>query len=375
MQKLWFAILLSPLIIAGCAPAPAAIVQPKPPEVKVCLPVTKTITDYEDFTGRTEAVATVDIRARATGYLEKVLFSDGAMVKKGAKLFEIDARPYEAELLREESTLSQRQAELTRVDADFRRAASLLPQRAISREVYDKAAADRNEAEAGVGAARASLQLAKLNLEYTTVAAPLTGRVSRRMVDPGNLVKADETLLTSIVAMDPMYISFDVDERTVLRLHRLTDKGQIELADDKVPIRFALADEDGFPHEGQLDFLDNKVDVGTGTQRMRGVFKNPDQFFAPGLFVRVRLFVGYPHSALMVPERAIGTDQGQKFVFVVNEKSEVVSRLVKIGPLSDGLRVVEKGVAANERVVVNGLQRIRTGSKVVPNLVPAEEKQ
>jgi len=356
-----------PIAIAGCAEAPPAVVAPKPPVVMVALPVTKEVVDFEDFTGRTEAVASVDVRARATGYLEKILFTDGATVKEDQPLFEIDARPYQAEYERAEAELAQSVAAVSRFDADFRRATSLLAQRAMSREIYDKIAADRSEAEGTVGVAKAKLSLAKLNLEYTTVEAPISGRASRRAVDIGNLVEANTTLLTSIVALDPMNISFDVDERTVLRLRRLSEEGRFESTEkDQIPIRFGLADEEGYPHDGKIDFLENKVDIGTGTLRMRGVFGNPDHFYSPGLFVRVRLFVGKPHYAILVPERAIGTDQGQKFVYVVGPKDEIQYRPIKTGSLNDGMRVVEKGLAAKERVVVNGLQRIRPGAKVVP---------
>jgi RND family efflux transporter MFP subunit len=369
--------LLGTLLPLGCtetqSTAPTA---PKPPEVQVSLPVTKEVIDYEDFTGRTEAIAMVEVRARVTGYLEKVLFTEGSEVEKGQALFEIDRRPYEAEMNRTQANLIQAEAHLKRLDADYRRAVRMLPNNSVSREEFDKIAGDRAEAEASVSVARASRDLARLNLDFTHVIAPLSGRTSRRLIDPGNMVKADETALTTIVTLDPMYVYFDVDERTLLRIRRLLCKNDPKATDKhELPILMGLADEEGYPREGRVNFEDNRVDSGTGTLRLRALFPNNPRVLSPGLFVRIHLPVGTPHSATLVAEQAIGTDQGQKFVYVVNDKDEVVYRLVKVGRLHDGLRVIEDGLAKTDRVIVTGIQRIRPGLKVQAKQVDMPAKK
>jgi RND family efflux transporter MFP subunit len=349
---------------------------PKPPEVQVSLPVTREVVDYEDFTGRTEAVAMVEIRARVTGYLEKVLFTEGAEVKKGQLLLEIDPRPYQAEMNRTEANVVQAEAHLKRLDSDYRRAVRMLPNNSVSREEFDKITGDRAEAEASVSVARASRDLAKLNMEFTHVAAPIAGRTSRRLIDPGNMVKADETALTTIVTLDPMYVYFDMDERTLLRIRRLIHEPAAKTSGKaSLSILMGLADEDGYPHEGSLNFEDNRVDSGTGTLRVRAAFPNPQRVLSPGLFVRVRLPVGAPHAATLVAEQALGTDQGQKFIYVVNEKKEVSYRPVKIGRLHDGLRAITQGLEKSDQVVITGIQRIRPGAVVEPKLVDMPAKK
>lgn len=367
------------LTASGCERPTPKVLPPKPIGVSVRKPVSEYVTDFEEFTGRTQAVYDVAIRARVTGYLDKVYFKDGAEVKEGDPLFEIDPRPYKAELARAEATLTQSEAHLKRLEADFRRASTLLARGGIGREEYDRIAGDRAEAEAAVGIATASRDAAKLSEEFTRIKSPITGRLSRRLVDPGNLVKADETMLTSIVSLDPLYVYFDVDERTMLELRRLIREGRMpsrEVAE--VKIEAGLADEvdaDGnqeFPHEGAINFSDNKVEPGTGTLSVRASIANPKaegsttRVLSPGLFIRVRLPIGQPHRSILVPEQAIGTDQGRKFLYVVNEKDEVVYHPVQVGKLDRGLRVVEKGISAGDRVIVSGLQRVRPGAKVKP---------
>jgi RND family efflux transporter MFP subunit len=354
--------------LAGCQPAaPTAVAPPKPPEVIVSLPVVRPVTDFEDFTGRVEAKASIQVRARVTGYLDRVLFKEGTEVKQGDPLFEIDPRSYQAELDRAEANVLQSQARLKRCQRDFKRASELLPQNAISQDDFDRVSGDRDEAEAAVKLAQASRDLAALNLSFTRVTAPLTGRISRQLIDPGNMVKADETVLTTIVSMDPIYAYFDQDERTLLRIRRLVRAGVLKtIQESSVPVLLGLVDEEGFPHEGRIDFADNRVDPMTGTLRLRGVFANPQRLLSPGLFVRIRLPIGQPHPSVLIAEQALGTDQGQSFVYVVNHKNEVVYRRVNVGPLDGGLRVVEDGLAKDEPVIVNGLQRVRTGMKVIP---------
>jgi RND family efflux transporter MFP subunit len=245
----------------------------------------------------------------------------------------------------------------------------LRPSGSVTEEAFDQARFDRAEAEASLEAAEAATALAQLNLEYSYVLSPITGRISRRLVDPGNLVQADETPLATIVSVDPMYAYFDVDERTVLRLRRLAMDGTVQSSGSQLMnVQFALADEEDFTIPGKINFFDNQVDPATGTLRMRAVIANPKGFLSPGLFVRLRVPVGAPHEALLVREEALGTDQGQRFLYVVDDKNEVAYRRVKVGLLTGGRRVIESGLKPNERVVVTGLQRVRPGTKVLPKV-------
>lgn len=380
-HRRWFPLLLlAGLLPAGCAkaPSPGAGEMP-PPEVEVSLPVTKRVVDYEDFPGRTEAVNSVDIRARVNGYLNKANFTEGAIVSKGEVLFEIDPRPYEADVARAEANLAQADARSRRLNQDFERATGLLATRAIGREEYDKIAGDRNEAAAAVAVARSSLELSRLNLSFTKVLSPINGRVSRRYIDPGNLVKADDSILTTVVELDPVYVYFDVDERATLRLKQLVREGKLDLDPEaRSPVLreagptvlMALANEEGFPHRGSIDFADNRVDSDTGTWRLRGVFDNPRHSLSSGLFVHIRLPIGDPYKALLVAEQALGTDQGQRFVYVVGKDNKIEYKRVQVGRLHDGLRVITSGLKPDEAVVVTGLQRVRPTMPVKPKPVP-----
>jgi RND family efflux transporter MFP subunit len=350
---------------------PAAAGPPEPPKVYVELPSTGDITDYEDFTGRTVAIKTIDIRARVTGYLTKINFSEkeGQDVEQNSVLFEIDARPYEAERDRTDAAMLQAVGHLNRVDLDFKRATKTIDKKVISQEQFDLVAGDRNEAQAAVEVAKANRNMARLNLSFTKVRSPISGRVGRTQLDTGNLVRADETILTTVVSMDPMYAYFDVDERTMLRLHRYAEEGRIELSGERaaaVPVKMGLADEEGYPHDGVVNFVDNRLDPSTGTLQVRGIFKNSDRMLSPGMFVRVRLPIGESYRALLVAEQALGTDQGQKFVFVIDADNRAQYRRVQVGKLQQGQRVVLKGLSAGERVVVSGLQRVRPGAIVQP---------
>jgi RND family efflux transporter MFP subunit len=354
---------------AGCERPQLDLPPPKPPVVIVAKATTDYVTDFEDFTGRTDAIPSVSVLARVQGYLEKVHFKDGDEVKEGDPLFEIDSRPYKANLDQTEATLAQAEAHLTRLAADYKRAATLYQRGSLSREEFDKVTGDRAEAEAAVGIARAQYDLAKLNVAFCKISAPISGRLSRRMVDPGNLVTADTTSLTSIVSQDPMYVYFDVDERTLLRLRRMVKEGKLQTrAQRAIPVLIGLSDEEGYSMKGFIDFSDNRLDAATGTLRVRARVDNPKPYvLSPGLFVRVRLPIGDPHRSVLVEERAVGTDQGQKFVYVVNDKHEVQTRRIKVGRLlEDGRRVVDESLNEGEQVVVNGIQRIRPGIKVEP---------
>src|SRR5262249_31416259 len=259
----------------------------------------------------------------------------------------------------------------------------LLSRGAVSQADYDKTAGDKAEADAAVGSSEAMRETAKLNLEFTKVGAPISGRISRRMLDEWNMVKADETMLTTIVSLDPMYAFFDVDESTTLRLNRLMREGKMQTASasglPRMEVQMGLADEEDFPHRGTVDFVDNQLDPNTGTLRMRGIFPNPERRLTPGLFVRIRLPLGAPHKAMLVAEQALGRDQAQKYIFVVNEKNQVVYRRVKVGRLYDGLREITDGLSPGEQVIINGLQRVRpevvVEAKTVEMPVPGEAKK
>ena len=361
------ALLICTAAVAGCNNAPAALGPPKAPEVVVGRSIEQDVTDYEEFQGKTEAEKAVDVRAHVSGYLDRFNFKDGAEVHEKDVLFEIDPRPFAAELERAEAVVNQSDARVKRLEYDFARAQSLLNKGSISREEYDRIAGDLSEAQATLKASRASRNMAKLNLDYSYVRAPISGRISRRFVDPGNMVKADDTILTRIVSLDPMYAYFDIDERTHLRLQRFLEKQGVSTSEQKaMTVEMGLADEEGFPHQGQVDFVDNRVDPDSGSVWLRGVFANPNKLLTPGLFVRVRLPIGARHRAVLIPEQALGTDQGQKFVYVLNDKNEATYRRVHLGAQHGRLRVVEKGIEPGERLIVSGLQRVRPGAVVEP---------
>lgn len=335
------------------------------------MPTVESVTEYEDFTGRTEAVATVDIRSRVTGHLQEIRFKDGEDVNKGDVLFVIDPVPYQHELDRAKASLVFAEAHLARLKKDLIRVTALYDRGAASREELDRVEGERAEAEANVGIAEASRRLAKQNLDWCTIVAPMSGRMSRRTIDAGNLVKADDTILSNIVALDPIDAYFDIDERTLLRIRKLISEKKMPSArTHPTQVQIGLADEEGFSLTGTINFIDNKLESTTGTLRVGAVIQNPrlgqsnSRLLSRGMFVRIRLPIGVPHSAVLVPEEAIGTDQGQKFVYVVNEKSEVVYRKVGLGDEFEHGREIESGVGPKDRVIVSGLQRVRPGVKV-----------
>ena len=323
---------------ASCQKAPAppgGAGAPPAPTVTVSQPESKEVTEWDEYQGRLDAVATVEIRARVTGYLDSVHFTDGAEVKQGDLLFMIDPRPYRADLDRAEAELLQAQ---TRFELQ---------------------------------SAAATVEMSKLNLDYTRVTAPISGRIGRKLITEGNLVNGSQgqsTLLATIVALDPIYCYFDADERSVLKYRGLAREGKEEsLEGGRLPCELELADEKGFPHGGTLNFVDNRVDSGTGTLRVRGVFANPARILEPGYFARVRVPGSAPYRALLVPDAAVGADQGVKFVYVVDASNHAQIAPVQLGPLMDGLRVVREGLHSNDWVVVNGLMSIRPGAAVNPS--------
>ena len=361
------------LAMAACSRAPAET-PPAAVAVAVSYPVQREVTDYADFTARMAAVDSVEVRTHSWGYLDKVNFKEGAMVKKGDVLFELDPRPYQAMLDQAKAKVAQDEAQLKFDEAEYRRNLGLIRDQAVSQSDLDKSAAARGVDIANVAADKALVASRELDLEYTKVTAPVTGRVSRYYVTVGNLIQsgnqASVTLLTTIVSVDPMYACFDVDERTAQRVRQWIRKDKAESASDAgLSVALGLASEEGFPHQGTINFVDNQVNPKTGTLRVRGVFPNKDQSLSPGFFARVRMPIGPPHQSLLVSDRALDSDQGQKILYVVNSKNEVVSRAIRVGPLHDGLRAIEEGLKPGERVIVNGLQLVRPGISVEPKLV------
>jgi RND family efflux transporter MFP subunit len=361
------------LALAGCSRGGTQASDPAPIAVSVVYPIEREITDYADLVGRTAAVESVEVRARVWGHLDKVNFKEGALVKKGEVLYEIDPRPYRAALANAEGNLSAGQAKLKRLDEDLARALELIRNRAISRADYDQQVGDRNEADAQLDALRAAVDQAKLDLNFTKIIAPINGRISRTLITEGNLITAGQTggtLLTNIVSVDPMYAYFDADERSVQQVRKLIREGKARSARDaKIPVWLGLITDQGHPHEGTVDFVDNQVNAKTGTLRLRGVFPNPGEPLSPGYFVRIRLPIGFPHKVLLISDRAIDTDQGQKIVYVIGSDNTVATRPVRLGAKHDGLRVIESGLEPGERIVVTGLQQIRAGAVVQPSVV------
>jgi RND family efflux transporter MFP subunit len=371
LTKLWRLSLVGLVfVLTACQPQQAAPPPPPPPQVTVHQPIVRDVVEWDEYTGRLEAVESVDVRARVSGYMQSVHFTDGAIVKKGALLFVIDPRPYQAELNRAKAALEQAMARHERTRKDLARAQQLLKSRAISAEELDTRVADQREAEEAVKAARAAVDAARLNVEFTQVRAPIPGRISREYVTVGNLINggtAESTLLTRIVSLDSIYSYFEVDERSYLKYTRLWRHGMLPgSGDENIPVYLALADETGFPHQGQLDFIDNRLDPNTGTMTGRAIFPNHDLTLIPGLFARVRLPGSGRYEALLVPDGAIGSDQTQRFAFVVNDQNIVEYRKIEPGPIIDGLRVVRDGLQPEDWVIVNGVQRVRAGATVDP---------
>ncbi|HLJ92731.1 MAG TPA: efflux RND transporter periplasmic adaptor subunit [Gemmataceae bacterium] len=361
--------------IVGCGRAPTETPSSSPPAVTVSYPLQRQVEDYEEFTGRTAAIDSVQVRARVSGYLMQINFKEGAEVNENDVLYEIDPRPYQASLDQAEAQVRLQEANLRYQEALYNRDVKLTGTQAVSQEELQKDLAARDTARASVTSAQANLEQARLNLSWTKVLAPISGRIGRTLVTRGNLVIADQTLLTTLVSMDPMYAYFDVDERTMLRVQQLIREGKFHSTREgaRVPVWLGLATESDYPHEGIVDFVNNQVDPSTGTLLIRGSFPNPKppvgvRVLSPGLFVRIRVAIGPPYQAVLVNERALGTDQNLKFVYVVDDQNRALRRDVELGAQYGALQAIKKGLQPNERVIVSGLQRVRPGIVVNPKL-------
>jgi multidrug efflux system membrane fusion protein len=351
--------------VTGCADAnsndaPAA---PAAPPVSAAVVLQKPVLETQEFSGRLEAIDVVEIRSRVSGYITAVNFKPGAEVKKGDVLFVIDPRPYQAESDRTQAAAAAARARADLARLELQRAERLLADKAIAQREFDERDAGQKELDATARAAAAEHEAARLNLAYTRVTAPIDGRVSKAEITLGNLVDAS-AVLTSVVSLDRIYASFDGDENTYLRVSRRTHAGQ------PVDVKVGLAGEEGFPHSGKLEFVDNQLDSRSGSVRMRATLANADRQLAPGLFARVQIAGGAPSQQILIVDRAVNTDQDRKFVYVVDKEGKAEYRAVKLGPLDDGLRVVREGLKPGEKIVVNGLQRVRPGAPIAAQTVP-----
>lgn len=350
--------------LAGCgqgqtAQAPAAV------PVHVATVAAQEITDWDTFTGRFEAVESVKLRPRVSGYIDAVRFEQGAEVKKGDVLFVIDQRPYRVKLEHAQAELTRTQAQSELAATELVRTQKLLAARAVSQEEFDRRASQRSQASADLQAARAAVDAAKLDLEYTQVISPIDGRVSRAEVTAGNYVNAGDSVLTSVVSFDPIYVSFEGDEQTYLKYNELAKRGERPSSRDVAnPVQIGLANEQDFPHAGTMNFVDNALNPETGTIRVRALVANPDRLFTPGMLARVQLQGSGKYSAPLIQELAVGTDQDRKYVMVVNAQGVAEYRAVELGGIYDDRRVVKKGLSAGEKIIVGGLQRVRPGTPV-----------
>jgi multidrug efflux system membrane fusion protein len=376
LSALLLACALGTGLIAGCGHQEPPAPPEELPVVPVSRPVQRTVTDYVYYTGRTDAVNAVGIRPRVTGYLVQMPFKEGAEVKKGDLLFEIDPRPYQAQLDQAIGQVNLYKAQLKLARTTYARDRAIANRVAggVSQQQLDQDVAAIEQATAQVNAYEAYTKVYQLNLEFTKVTSPIDGMISRYYLTLGNLANQDQTLLTTVVSLDPMYAYFDMDENTLIKVTRAIEAGKIKVA-DRAPVDMGLQGEEGYPQRGYLNFTNNAVNPSTGTLSVRGVFSNPKlkngvRLLKPGMFVRIRLPIGQPHDAMLVIDRAVGSDQGIKFVYVLDRDNKVQYRRVRTGALQeDGLRVVE-GLKLSDRVVVGGVQQVRPRIKVEPDETP-----
>jgi RND family efflux transporter MFP subunit len=365
----FIAVSLLALALSACSKgSDQAAAAPPPPAVTVATPTVRTVTDWDEFVGRFEAIQQVQIRARVGGFVDRIDFKDGAFVKTGDSLYLIDPRPYEATLLQARGQYADAKAKVDLAERELARAQELVRTSAVSESVVDQRRQQFEAAQAAVIQAEGVMKRADLDVSFTKVTAPIDGRISRHLVSVGNLVQGAEggaTQLTSIVSMDPIHIYFDMDEATYLKNNRLWHEGLRPSSRDTAnPVQIILSGETKPSHEGKMDFVDNRLDLATGTLRGRAVVPNTDLSILPGQFARIRVIGSAPYEALLLPDTAITNDQSRKIVFVVNKDDTVEMRPVMLGPLDEGLRVIREGLKKDDRVVVDGLQRARVGAKV-----------
>ncbi|MNE02441.1 Efflux pump periplasmic linker BepF [compost metagenome] len=365
--------LVALLALGACGKSADSRQAAAPAQVSVAAVIEQPVTEWDEFTGRLEAPESVEVRPRVAGYIDRVAFDEGSLVNKGDLLFQIDPRPFEAEVKRLQAQLQQARASHTRLASEARRGERLRASNAISAELADARASAAAEAQAAVAATQAELDNARLNLSFTRITAPIDGRVSRAEVTAGNLVSAGQSLLTSLVSTDKVYAYFDADERAYLKYLELARQAGGDVRAGS-PVYLGLSGEDGHPHEGRLDFLDNQVNPRTGTIRGRAVFANPEGRFTPGLYARLKLVGSGSYAATLIQDGAVGTDLGKKFVLVLGADNTVAYRAIELGPKLEGLRIVRSGLAKGEQVVVNGLQRARPGATVAPQSVPMADE-
>jgi RND family efflux transporter MFP subunit len=361
------------LCAAGCGRGDADKGPPPAPEVSVAQVLEKRVKDWDEFTGRLQAVETVEIRPRVSGYIDKVAFTEGTQVRRGDLLFVIDPRPYQAEVDRLSADVKRFKTALELARIEVTRVQRLKDSGAVSEEELDERKSTLSQAEANVAGSLAAMEAANLNLSFTRVTTPIDGRVSRAEITRGNLVTGGSnggTLLTSVVSMDPIYLYFDADEQSYLRYTKMAQSGaRPSSRDASNPVQVGLANEEGFPHTGVMDFVDNQLNSQTGTIRARAVLQNKDGLFTPGLFARVQLLGSSEYTAILIDDRAVNTDQSQKYVFVLGPGNTVEYRRVKLGRIIDGLRIVREGLKAGDVIIVNGAQRVHPGVTVTPQKV------
>jgi multidrug efflux system membrane fusion protein len=360
------------LLLAACTESTKPPAAPPPPEVTVMQPKQSVLQDEDDYVGRFVAVTSIEVRARVSGSLETVHFRDGSQVKQGDLLFSIDRRPFQNALDQARATLTQALANRDFAEQDFARAQQLVRDKTITEQALDQRLQSLRNARASVEAGQALVKQAELDLQFTELRAPVDGRIGDRRVSPGNLVtggnSGNTSLLATIITQDPIHFEFTLDESAYLRYKRAfgTALDSTAAPDKALPVTLKLIDESGFDHKGHIDFIDNVIDRSTGTLRARAVFANRDGLFTPGMFARIKLPASQPYTALLVPDEAIASEQVRKLVMTVNADNVVVPKYVELGALKGGLRVIRKGLNAEDRVIVNGLMRARPGLNVTP---------
>ncbi len=378
-QKIIFSLTLALVCLgslAGCGGGGGQGFQPPPPDVSVAQVVSKKVRAWDEFTGRVAATQTVEIRPRVGGYLNRIAFTEGGFVHKGQRLFVIDPRPYEANVSRAQAELARARSAADLSHGERARAEKLIAAKAISREEYEQRINGDRSARAGIDVAEAALKTAQLDLDYALIESPIDGRIGASSVREGNLIEPG-ALLTTIVSLDPMYVYFDGDEQTYLKYGSMARSGERPSSRDAHnPVFVGVADEDGFPHEGFMDFVDNQIDAGTGTIRARAVVKNPDGHLTPGLFARVRLVGSGEQTSILINDVAVLTDQDRKYVYVVGADNKAIRKDIKLGAKIDGLRVVTSGLNPADRIIVNGVRKIFfPGMPVKPAVVPMDKPE